>query len=128
MREVSDRTNDNWRALFAVAEVAGPDWALRARTAVSLLADTIGHDAASAGEMLIADVHKVFAGKQVGEVDSEIEKISSADLTSRLVLMEGRPWGEWKAGKPLSSNALARQLKIFKIRPEHDASGRRFSP
>src|SRR5262249_1378021 len=30
---------------------------------------------------------------------------------------EGRPWAEWKAGKPLSHNGLARLLKPLKIRP-----------
>jgi hypothetical protein len=34
------------------------------------------------------------------------------------VFIEGRSWAEWKAGKPLSSNGLARLLKPLKVRPE----------
>jgi putative DNA primase/helicase len=111
---VGDRANDNWRALFTVADAAGGDWLDRARTAARLLADTVGHEASSVGEMLIADVHKVFTGSQS---EGQIERLSSVDLTGRLVQMEGRPWAEWKGGKPLSPNALARQLKNFKITP-----------
>lgn len=114
---VSDRANDNWRALFAVAEVAGGNWLDRARTAACQLADTVGHDASSIGEMLIADVYKIFTGQQDGTSDERIERLSSNELTSRLVQMEGRPWAEWKGGKPLSANSLARLLKMFKIQP-----------
>ena len=115
--QLSDRANDNWRGLFALAEIAGGKWPERARTAACLLADAVGHDASSAGEMLIADVHKAFAGKQESGSASFTERLSSAELTSQLVQMDGRPWAEWKAGKPLSPNALARQLKMFKIQP-----------
>ena len=31
--------------------------------------------------------------------------------------IEGRPWAEWKAGKPLSANGLARLLAPFGIAP-----------
>jgi hypothetical protein len=34
-----------------------------------------------------------------------------------LVAIEGRPWAEWKAGKPLSANGLARLLAPFGIAP-----------
>jgi len=35
-----------------------------------------------------------------------------------LVAIEGRPWAEWKGGKPLSTNGLARLLRPFTIAPE----------
>ena len=117
LKTISDRANDNWRALIAVAEAAGGKWADRARRAACLLSDAVGHDASSVGEMLVVDVHKVFTGRQEMGPDCAIERLSSAELTSRLVQMEGRPWAEWKSGKALSPNALARQLKIFKIQP-----------
>ncbi len=31
--------------------------------------------------------------------------------------MEGRPWAEWKAGKPITANGLARVLAPFGIKP-----------
>ena len=32
--------------------------------------------------------------------------------------MEDRPWPEWKSGKPLTQNALARLLRSFGIYPD----------
>ena len=114
---LSDRANDNWRALFAIAEIAGGDWPARARNAARLLTDKIGHDAASAGEMLIADVYRIFAGPQEDGSDIPVQRMSSTELTNRLVQLEGRSWVEWKAGKPLTPNGLARLLKMFNIQP-----------
>ena len=37
--------------------------------------------------------------------------------------MEGRPWPEWRGGKPISSHAVARLLKAFGI--EHGYVGDR---
>src|SRR4051812_47136648 len=76
LANVSDRASDNWRALFAVAEIAGGDWAERARTAAYLLADMVGHDASSVGEMLIADMYKVFTGTQDRKLDAPLERMS----------------------------------------------------
>ena len=42
---------------------------------------------------------------------------SSAELVAALIAIEGRPWAEWKAGKPLSANGLARLLAPFGIAP-----------
>ena len=115
---LSDRANDNWGALFAIADVAGSHWPERARAAACLLADAVGHDAASAGEMLIADVYKIFVSKEEDSSEIVLPRISSAELINRLIdELEGRPWGDWKNGKPLTPNGLARLLKMFKIQP-----------
>ena len=34
-----------------------------------------------------------------------------------LIAIEGRPWAEWKAGKPITANGLARLLAPFAIAP-----------
>jgi hypothetical protein len=40
------------------------------------------------------------------------------DLATALAAIEGRPWAEFgKQGKPITSNAIARQLKPFPIKP-----------
>ena len=41
----------------------------------------------------------------------------SAELVAALIAIEGRPWAEWKAGKPLTANGLARLLAPFGIAP-----------
>jgi hypothetical protein len=45
------------------------------------------------------------------------DRISSAELVSQLVAIEGRPWAEWKAGREITQNGLARMLDSFGIRP-----------
>jgi hypothetical protein len=118
---LNDRANDNWRPLLAVADVAGGQWPKLARDAAAKLADTTGHDAASTGEMLIHDIRSIFdgmptlcEGKPVTE-SSPIDRVASTALVEHLAKIEGRPWAEWKQGKPITQNALAALLRKFGI-------------
>jgi Protein of unknown function (DUF3631) len=38
-------------------------------------------------------------------------------LVEVLVAIEGHPWAEWKAGKAITANGLARLLAPFQIKP-----------
>jgi hypothetical protein len=72
--------------------------------------------------MLIADIRWIFDGQpeQGNEWETKtdaLEKISSAGLAEQLSLIQGRPWAEWRGGKPISQNALARLLRPFNIKP-----------
>jgi hypothetical protein len=46
-----------------------------------------------------------------------LDRISSAELVSQLVAIEGQPWAELKGGKEITQNGLARLLDRFGIRP-----------
>jgi len=59
---------------------------------------------------LLADIRTIFAARK-------LDRLTSLKLVEELIAIEGRPWAEWKAGKPLSQNGLARLLKPLKIRP-----------
>jgi uncharacterized protein DUF3631 len=100
-----NRNADNWRPLFAIADAIGSEWPARIRDAAIVLAP---RDADSIGTMLLADIKAVFDEKAS-------ERLASAELCEVLVAMEGRPWAEWKHGKPLTPNQLARILKPFGI-------------
>jgi Protein of unknown function (DUF3631) len=52
---------------------------------------------------------------------------SSGDQRPRRVLaqLEDRPWAEWKGGKPITANAIARLLAPFNIRPSERRMGAR---
>jgi hypothetical protein len=71
--------------------------------------------------MLLADIRWVLDGKpegregEISTVYDPVDKMSSADLADHLARIEGKPWAEWKAGKPISPAALARQLGPFGI-------------
>jgi hypothetical protein len=63
---------------------------------------------------LLADLRNLFASSAVDFLESEY-------IVKELVELEGRPWAEFKGGKPLTKNQLARLLKAFEIKPEKKA-------
>jgi Protein of unknown function (DUF3631) len=108
MGELMNRFADNWRPLFAIADEAGGEWPERVR---KIAADA---DAArteqSVSVLLLMDIREIF--------DAEgTDRMSSGELVTRLTAIEGRPWAEWKHGKPITQNGLARQLNKFEVFP-----------
>jgi len=115
MRNLYNRKSDNWRPLIAVAEAVGGDWPERVWAAVAVLEGA--KDDESTGVTLLGDIRDVFKNKGV-------DWLKSVDLAEALAAIEGRPWGEWgRSQKPISANALARQLKLFEIKPALDRQG-----
>ena len=116
-RGMHDRARDAWESLLAIANAAGGEWAgrgARAWKACEHFAATSGGDEGGAREMLLADLYAIF------EADGMPSVLSSATIVERLVAMESRPWSEWKRGKEITPNALARLLKPFEIAPRQD--------
>jgi hypothetical protein len=107
---VFNRAADNWRPLLAIADAAGGEWPARARRAVQYTgAAPAGDD--SVRVLLLSDIRVIFTERGV-------ERLTSAELVEALIAIEGRPWAEWKAGKPITANGLARMLAPFKLAPE----------
>jgi hypothetical protein len=112
MGTLINRDADNWRPLFAIADLCGEDWPERIRAAAAILTP---RESESTGPMLLADIKAVYDGKGA-------DRLASADLCEALAAMEGRPWPEWRASKgaspkPITPNQLARLLKPFGIAP-----------
>ena len=107
---LNDRAMDNWRLPIAIADRISPDLGQKAReAAVALVSENVAEE--SNAILALADVAEVFASKK------SALWISSADLVTELVNLEGRPWKEWNRGSGLTQNALARLLKPFSIHP-----------
>jgi putative DNA primase/helicase len=106
---VHNRMADNWRPLLAIADLVGGEWPMRARRAAQA-AIRAGSDDPSVRATLLADIRTIFAERRS-------EKLSSTELVGALIALEGRPWAEWKAGKPMTPNTLASLLKPFGIIP-----------
>jgi Protein of unknown function (DUF3631) len=104
-----NRLADNWRPLFAIAEIAGGDWPDRARTAFAALVDQ-REDEQDLGVMLLADIRQIFS-------EQGIDRIPSAGLVQALNAMTDRPWSEVRKGRPISQVWLARKLAAFDIYP-----------
>jgi hypothetical protein len=103
-----NRSADNWRPLFAVADLAG--WHdLADEAAATVMASAL--DAESARTLLLTDIRAAFTA-------SGADRLASEALVERLVLMEHRPWPEWgKLRKPITKVQVARLLGPLKISP-----------
>ena len=102
---LGDRAMDNWMPLLAIAEVLGETWLERARKAAFELSGQAVMDNESMKVELLRDIRDVY----------KADRMSSADLCNALVLLEERPWGTWKHGKPMTPVQLARLLKPFGV-------------
>ena len=107
-----NRLADNWRPLFAIAEVIGADWPKRASGAFAKLTSTFDLDAQGIGTTLLADIAAIFGNEGT-------DKLPSAKLADSLAAIEGRPWAEWgRQRKAISPNQLANLLRPFGISPQ----------
>jgi hypothetical protein len=104
-----NRLGDNFRLLFAIADLAGGGWPEQAREAAQALFGAA--DMASKRTRLLADIKRIFDAK-------EVDAISSAALVEELTVNEDSEWAEAKRGKPITQNQLAGLLREFRIAPQ----------
>lgn len=105
---LNDRAADNWLPLFAIADIAAPEWAIKARQAaaeVSADNNSFGQDT-----QLLADIQQIFDESHAGRIFSKM-------LVQSLGAMIDRPWPEAHLGKPITEVWMARRLKSFGIAP-----------
>ena len=105
-----NRTADNWRPLFAIAEVAGGLWPALMRQAFAALETGTDVAAQGRGVELLADLREVFTSKRQ-------EKLTSQCICEELGKREDRPWPEYRNGQPISPVQLARLLKPYRVTP-----------
>jgi putative DNA primase/helicase len=106
-----NRAADNWRPIFAIAEVVGADWPQRAVEAFTLL-QNVDDAAQGLGTRLLGDIRDYFQLTRK-------QRAFSKDLVNYLVGMEEGPWSEIRKGKPITPTWLAGQLKPFKVFPSN---------
>lgn len=104
---LSDRDQDNWEGLLAVASCAGDAW-LAWATAAGLKLSGAGEKTISTGNELLADIQQVFESKKVG-------RISTADLIAALCDDDESAWATYNRGKPITPRQVARQLAAYGI-------------
>lgn len=106
--ELYGRAADNWRALFAIADVAGDDWPSRARQAAVTLSARRSEQ--TAGILLLEDLRALFADRG--------ERLLTSEILETLNGMDERPWPEWSRGKELSARGLGKLLHPFGVGPK----------
>jgi putative DNA primase/helicase len=133
---LSNRKADNWRPLFAVADLAGAAWPKLAR---DIAAGTVAAaEDQTIPTQLLSDLRDMFAalktnGDLFGDAydsiipkpfgserpfrhpDTEIERAWSRDIAVYLNSIADRPWANWNRGKGISASDLTKRLKDYKI-------------
>ena len=123
MGSLFNRDADNWRPLFAIADLAGKEWAARIR---KIAKDAVAQKAEqSTLDKLLANIQWIFDGCPDKEGDKEgkptttpTDRMASAQMVEHLVKIEGAPWAEYKGGKPITPGTLARLLGRLNILSE----------
>jgi hypothetical protein len=104
-----NRVRTNWKALLAIAELAGEEWARKARKAAREL--ETGRDEPSETIRLFGAVKAVW-GKEATR--------TSEELCTALVA-HSEEWADFRGkGRPLSPTQLAALLRPFGIRPTNN--------
>jgi putative DNA primase/helicase len=106
--ELSDREQDNWDGMLAIATCAGSEWLAKATAAALKISASSSEQADSAGNELLSDIQNVFESKR-------IDKISTADLIAALCDDEEAPWSTYNRGKPIVARQLKKQLEPYRI-------------
>src|ERR1043166_7373175 len=114
-----NRLADNWRPLFAIAQVAGGDWPRLAAEAFASLSAKESRDGEGLGRLLLADIRQIFA--QRGS-----DRLSSRQLVDCLCALADRPWREaQQGGKPINEIWLGRRLGRCGVRSHNIRLGDR---
>ena len=107
--DLDDRAQDWAEPLLAIADLAGGEWAQRARRAIVELRGGEPAEDDSIGVRLLADVRGAFETLAA-------DRLSTADLLDHLHGLDEAPWAEWHKGKPLSARGLSDRLKPYRVR------------
>ena len=102
----NDRAQDNWTPLFTIAELVGGNWPEKVRAAYTIFIEAVADVSKDASHLLIEDISEILD-------DWSHPVMFSRVLVDKLVELEDRPWFEWKRGKPLTQNSLARLLRPY---------------
>jgi hypothetical protein len=103
---LSDRAEDVWEPLVAVADAAGGRWPELARiAAVAMAAEAAGADAdVSAVTRLLADMRTVLG---------DAHAMHGTVILAKLAGLEGSPWADWSYGRALNARQMADMLRPF---------------
>ena len=111
--ELNDRQHDAWEPLLAIADLAGPGWAKRARDAARYLHGTLEEETTD-GVLLLEHIRDAFD-------ELKTDRLLTGVLLTALIQREEGPWAIWWERAISSENIkgpgskLARMLKVFGI-------------
>lgn len=104
--ELSDRSAQIWEPLIMIGDLLGGEWSSRVRLASINLSARNTRMESSEGVRLLADIKRIFGQEQ---------KVSTAELLSRLWEIEDSPWA--RDALNLTARSLSDKLSRYGIRP-----------
>lgn len=105
---LNDRAQDNWEPLLSIADAAGGDWPMLARSA-ALAVSGMQEENISLSTELLADIKDVFGAR---------DRLSTKDLLAALNEDDEKPWATYNRGQPLSPRQLAKRLSEYGIKSQ----------
>jgi hypothetical protein len=114
--DLSDRAQDGWEPLIAIARAAGAQWERDARNAAIALAAAGADTTAERIEILaLRDVRAAFA------FDDDPEFMPSKRIHAFMLALPESPWRD--GHQPLSLHMLANHMRTFSIRSDRPKRG-----
>jgi hypothetical protein len=104
---ISERLEEAWEPLLAIAETAGGKWPERAREAARALAKGT-EDVEDHGEILLAALKRIF-----GDHDAAF----TANIVTALNENDELPFGAYRRGDGIDGRRLAAMLRPYGVRP-----------
>ena len=115
---LTDRAQDNWEPLIAIADEVGGSWPQAARGAALLLSNGAAQQE-STGIDLLMDIKSIFDEESPAD-----DHLLTKTILDRLCELEDRPWATWgRQNKAMTPQALAIQLKPFGPKPSNKRVG-----
>ena len=105
--ELSDRDQDNWEGLLAIASYAGDEWVKRA-TKAALKLSGASEKVVSTGNELLSNIQHIFKNKRV-------DKINFADLIQALCDDDEAGWATYNRGNPITPRQVSKRLREYGI-------------
>lgn len=106
--QLNDRAQDNWEALFKIAQTAGSEWLEKANLA-ALTINNLEMDTPNSNEQLLTDIKKILA-----QIDGD--KLFGCDLLNDLIADPENIWATYDHGNPMTRYQLNKKLREFGIR------------
>jgi len=106
---LSDRSQDNWEPLLAIAECAGEEWVRRA-THAALTMSASSEAMGSASNDLLADIREVLNGWTSST-------IKSVELIEKLCEDPEMGWSAYNRGRELTPRQLSKYLSVYNLKP-----------
>jgi len=113
--ELTDRAQDNWEPLLAIAQCAGDEW-VKDGTLAAMKLSCADVQVVSKSNELLADIQKVSEEK-------ELDKISTNDLIDALISDKEKSWATYNRGNPISPKQIANLLAGYGIKSKTIRTG-----